>query len=112
MRTAETSPALRFHPMPDDLASAVFALGRQRVDGAFEAVKGVLLPRHDNLERLVIFISADFAVGHDRLLSAETCALSANLTHRPAPAVRCDFRALGCKSDTLRWPRFACRFPR
>src|SRR5688572_357428 len=58
--------------MPDDPAAAVRALRRQRVDGAFEAVEGVSLVapvrRHDDLERLVVFVPANLTHASRRSL--------------------------------------------
>src|SRR5262245_15267131 len=58
----------RFHAMTDDLAAAVFAGGRQRMDGALEAVEDVRFPGRDQLERLVVLVAADFTLAHRRLL--------------------------------------------
>jgi hypothetical protein len=61
---AEDLPA-RLHTMADNPAVAVGAAWSQGMDSAFEAVKSVLLSVHHDLERLVIFIAADFALGHE-----------------------------------------------
>jgi hypothetical protein len=56
--------ALGLDSMADDLASAVLAYRGQSVNGAFEAIKRVSLTRQPNLERLVVVITADFALCH------------------------------------------------
>jgi hypothetical protein len=56
--------ALRFQPMPDDLAAAMRTGGRECMDGAFKAIKGVGLARHPNFECLVVVIAAYIASSH------------------------------------------------
>jgi hypothetical protein len=51
--------------MADNLASAVAASWRQRMDRAFKAIEGVRLATHYHLERLIVFISADFTASHN-----------------------------------------------
>jgi hypothetical protein len=63
MRAAEESAA-GFHAMAYNLASAVFTLGRQCVNRTFEAIEVVGDTVHDDLERFVVFIAADFAFVH------------------------------------------------
>src|SRR3982751_2779853 len=48
----------------DDLAAAMGALRRQRVDGALERVEGVWFPSHRHGERLVIVVAAYLAFRH------------------------------------------------
>ena len=50
------------HTVTDDLAIAVGAPGSKRLDGAFEAVKGMGLSIQDHLKRLVVFVAANFAI--------------------------------------------------
>src|SRR5438105_1168951 len=59
MRATEIA-SIDFHPVPDDLALAVLALGSERVDGALEAVKNVPLARRDHFECFVVVVPADF----------------------------------------------------
>src|ERR1039457_7403408 len=54
-----------FHAVTDDLSSASIALGRHRVDGAFETVEDVGLAVPSDLKGLVVIVSAVFAPGHD-----------------------------------------------
>ena len=56
--------AIRFDAVSDDPAVAVRTDRRQRVDRALEAVKGVMLPTHNDFKRLVIFVLANFACSH------------------------------------------------
>jgi hypothetical protein len=64
MRTAEEL-SVRLHAVAHDLAMAMAALGRERVDRTFEAVERVGLAVLNHLERFVVVVSADFARGHD-----------------------------------------------
>jgi hypothetical protein len=50
--------------MPDDLAAAMRAGGRECMDGTFKAIKGVGLARHPNFECLVVVIAAYIASSH------------------------------------------------
>ncbi len=56
--------SIGFHAVADHPAVAVRANRRQRVDRAFEAIEGVMLPANDHFKRLVIFILANFACSH------------------------------------------------
>jgi hypothetical protein len=56
--------SIRFNAVSDDPAIAMRANWRERVDRAFEAVEGVVLPANDDFKRLVIFIFANFAGSH------------------------------------------------
>jgi hypothetical protein len=55
---------IRFDPMADDLAPAMGAGGRQRVNSTFEAIEHVRSARHHDLECLVIVIPTDLATCH------------------------------------------------
>src|SRR5437660_6388254 len=63
MRAAKACP-VRFDPVPEDPAAAMIARRRQRLDGAFEAVKRMRLAVHDDVERLVVVVPAGFALWH------------------------------------------------
>jgi hypothetical protein len=63
MRAAEDL-ALSFDAMTDDLATAVWTGGRERMDGAFEAVECMRLPSDDHVETLIVVISANFTLRH------------------------------------------------
>ena len=63
MDAAKNLP-VRFDAMTNYPAVAVGANRRQRVDRAFEAIEGVMLPANDHFKRLVIFILANFACSH------------------------------------------------
>jgi hypothetical protein len=54
--------------VPDDLAAAVIANGREFVDRALEAVENVARPGRHDLEGKVIIVAADFTDGHDPLV--------------------------------------------
>jgi hypothetical protein len=54
--------AIRFHSVTGDATSAVRAVGRERVDGALEAVEHVALACQDHLEALVVVVVADLAL--------------------------------------------------
>jgi hypothetical protein len=55
-----------FHTMPDHSATTVFTSRRQRIDGAFERIKHMLLPVQCHRESLVVFIATHFAFGHGK----------------------------------------------
>jgi len=48
----------------DDLAAAMRARGRERMDGAFKAIKGVGLAGQPNFKGLVVVIAAHVASSH------------------------------------------------
>jgi hypothetical protein len=54
--------AASFHAMPDYLAATVFALGSERVNGAFEAIKVARDAMVDYFQRLIVFISTNFTL--------------------------------------------------
>jgi hypothetical protein len=56
--------AVGFDAVADDLAFAMDALGRKRMDGTFETVERVARALHANFKRLVVIISTDFAACH------------------------------------------------
>jgi hypothetical protein len=63
MRAAiETAAAL--DAMADDLATAMFTLGSQGVDGTFKTIKVMRLTVDKNLEGFVVFVSANFTAIH------------------------------------------------
>ena len=51
--------------MPDDADSAMIAGWCERMNGAFEAVKGMRLAAHRHLKCLVVVIAAGFTCSHD-----------------------------------------------
>jgi hypothetical protein len=53
-----------FQAMADDAALAVFASGREPLDGTLEAVEGVRFSGHLHFEGLVVVISAGVAFCH------------------------------------------------
>lgn len=53
-----------FHAVTDDLAPAVRALGRHRMDRALKTVKCTTFAAFDNLKGLVVFISTDITLSH------------------------------------------------
>jgi len=69
MRTISTTVniASRFHTVPYDLASAVFALGGKGVNRAFEAIEIAGDAIVDNFQRFVVFVSTNFTL-HNKIL--------------------------------------------
>lgn len=65
MHAAKDLPAF-LHAMPNDPATATRTLRRQGVNRAFETVEDMPFFPEDNLEGLVIFIPANFALSHGR----------------------------------------------
>jgi hypothetical protein len=62
--------SIRFDPVPDDPAVAMRTYGRQRVNRALEAIKGVTLAAHNDLKRFIVFVLTNFAFSHTQLLRA------------------------------------------
>jgi hypothetical protein len=60
MRATEKRAA-SLDPVADDPAPAVIALGRQHVNGAFEAIEIMRDAVHHDLDGFVIFVAATFA---------------------------------------------------
>ena len=58
-----------FYAVTDDPAVAVRANRRERMDRALKAIEGVVCAGNDYLERLVIFVSTNFACSHTKCLS-------------------------------------------
>jgi hypothetical protein len=63
MSAAEKAAAY-FHAVADHPALAMLADGRNRLNGTLEAVERVPCPGSDQLESLVVFITANFACRH------------------------------------------------
>lgn len=85
-----------FDAMTNDSAVAMSATWRECLDGAFKAVECVTLPSHHHFKRLVVFVSADFALCHDGLRFKHDAVLVAT------PAVvprRRDARCVGASPD-------------
>ena len=61
--------AIAFDAVADDGAATVITPRREPVNGAFEGVEDVTLSRDGHLNRLVIFVTANLADRHDRLLT-------------------------------------------
>jgi hypothetical protein len=78
--------SIGFHAVADHPALAVRANRRERVDCAFKAVEGVMLPSNDYLKRLVIIIFANFACSHIQTVRA------------PSPLRRCSLLFLRARS--------------
>jgi hypothetical protein len=51
----------------DHLSSAVGTYRRQFLDGAFEAVENMPMPRCDDLESKIVFVTANLTLSHDCL---------------------------------------------
>jgi hypothetical protein len=58
-----------FYAVTDDPTVAVRAYRRERLDRALIAIEGVVCAGNDYLERLVIFVSTNFACSHTKCLS-------------------------------------------
>jgi hypothetical protein len=54
--------------MPDYPARAMTARGSDGMDCALKAIEYVTFAGLDDLKRLVVFVSTDFALCHDRVL--------------------------------------------
>jgi hypothetical protein len=54
-------PASSLDTVANDLAAAVVANGRERVDRAFETVERVTLSLGNNFERRIVVVAADLA---------------------------------------------------
>jgi hypothetical protein len=52
--------AVGFHTVTDNFAAAVFALGRQGVNGAFKAVEKMRCAILDDFQRLIVIVTANF----------------------------------------------------
>jgi hypothetical protein len=63
MSATEESSA-RFDPVSDDLATAMLALGRKRMDSAFKTIEISRDAIYQNLNRLVVLIPANFTALH------------------------------------------------
>lgn len=72
MRAAVEFSVAYFHAVPDDLAAAVFAARRHRMDRALEAVERATFPSFNDLKCLVVFVATDITLGHLFVLSLET----------------------------------------
>jgi hypothetical protein len=57
--------AIGLDAVPDNLAPAMVALGREGVDGTFETIEEMRVTIHDDLDRLVIIVSAYFTLNHN-----------------------------------------------
>jgi hypothetical protein len=68
MRAAIVS-SIRFDAMADDSTAAVTAYWREAVDRTFKAIEHVALTRRHDLERQLVFVSADFTLRHVVLLN-------------------------------------------
>ncbi len=58
--SAAVHRATCFDSVANDAAAAMFAFRRQRVDRAFETIEVMRNPVDEELERFVVFVSADF----------------------------------------------------
>ena len=76
--------AVRFDSMTDDSAGAMSTRRRESVDGALKAIENVLLPRGDDLEGQIVFVSANFTLSHCsfsfRTLQVEACLLGRSVS--------------------------------
>jgi hypothetical protein len=53
-----------FHIVADDPATAMRTFRRERVNGAFKAVKDMLFLFENHFERFVVVVSANFTLSH------------------------------------------------
>jgi hypothetical protein len=63
--SATKNPPVRLHAVADHLATALRTAGRKSLNCTFERIEGVGFALDDDLERLVIIISASLANGHN-----------------------------------------------
>jgi len=61
---ATVNGSLDFDSMTNDLASTVLTAGSKSRDCTFKTVKHMRLVSHDHLKGLIVFIAADFTLGH------------------------------------------------
>jgi hypothetical protein len=64
--------SIGFHAVADHPALAVRANRCERVDRAFEAIEGVMLPGNDHFKRFVIFVLANLAYSHTQTVRASS----------------------------------------
>lgn len=64
------------HPMTNDLAPAMKALWRKRMNGTLEAVKGIGFTSPGDMERGLVVISTMITAAHNRLHSHISVRLS------------------------------------
>ena len=69
MRATEIIPA-GLDAVPNDFAPAMFAFGREGVDGAFKTIVVVGDAVDDNLDVFVVIVSANFTMRHKKPLVA------------------------------------------
>ena len=62
---AAVQHAARFHTMPDNLAPAVLAHRRERMDGAFKAIKEMRLAVAHHFDGFVVIVPAHFSFRHN-----------------------------------------------
>jgi len=70
MRAAEESPS-DLHAMTDDSALALLAAGRNRLDGALEAIECMAIARRDQFKTLVVVVLTDLAPSHNSSCTAQ-----------------------------------------
>src|SRR2546421_82194 len=70
--------AARFHAMADDFASAMLTFRSQIMNGALEAIKVMGNAVHNDFERLIVLVAADFTSIHKP-------SFLVILVHRAAP---------------------------
>jgi hypothetical protein len=63
MSATEKRPG-NFNAVPDDFTVAMLAMRRQGMNGALEAIEKVRFTVHNDFDRFVIFVSADFTAHH------------------------------------------------
>ncbi len=61
---AAVKDAVRLDAVADDLTAAMFALRRQRMNGALEAIEEMRFTVLHHFDRLVVIVPADFALNH------------------------------------------------
>ena len=63
--TTAVDSATRFHAVAYNPAAAMFTLGSERVDRAFEAIEVVRYTIYNDLDWFVVIVSADFTEVHN-----------------------------------------------
>src|SRR6266498_3525510 len=87
MRTAKELPA-HLHAMANDLALAMLTDRGHRMNGALQTVERVFHAGRDQLETLVVVVSANFTLGHWKSLHANldaVCSGAAAPNHLSKP---------------------------
>src|SRR5262249_50910759 len=101
----------RLHAVTNDTASAVLALGRQRMNGAFEAVVGAGGAVEPDLHRVRVLASTDSAACHGALLLLSGVTRSRGLLVTSRLQQACPRGGAGDRARAPPGHAVACRLP-